>query len=54
MPTGGILADLEPLALGLALGLQLLDQELGENPEWIGPREQARAWSSSWPQVPTH
>lgn len=54
VPTGGVLADLEPLAVGLALGLQLLDQELGKNAEWTGQRERARAWSSSQLQFPTH
>jgi hypothetical protein len=53
VPTGGILADLVPLTLGLALGLQLLDEKLGENAEWTEPRSRARAWSSSRPPIPS-
>ncbi len=33
VPTGGVLADLVPLTLGLRVGLELLDETLGESAE---------------------
>ncbi len=40
VPTGGVLADLLPLAEGLALGLELLGDNLGESAGWTRVAEQ--------------
>lgn len=49
MPTGGILADLVPLTVGLTVGLELLVAQLGEYAYWHGAGSGAHTWSTGRP-----